>query len=352
MQTLDSFVGSNSGEGFFSYFRDFIKEDGAETMILLKGGAGGGKSTLMKKIAAAAAQKGLDCERFFCPSAPDSLDGVFIPATGKGVLDATPPHALEATCHGAYERYLSLSDYLDYGAVREKRREAQSLISDIAYCRSEADKRLAAAGKSRREVARIAQGACQSGAVEDLSAKLAERLLGKSGGSTRPKKRFLHAVTPKGDFGFEGFARELMGDSPDAVYLDNSLMLGSAVLSELLKRIGPNKGRFYICYDPLLPLVPEHLFFPDLGVCFVTTAFFEGAERAELDSLLRPGAIEDSRVRIKILKAIAQGLIEDAGECLSDALALHKKLEDIFAPHTDFEGLDALADSLCELCTA
>ena len=123
------FIGTDSGLGFYSYLDAFYDGKTMRKVFLLKGGAGNGKSTLMKKLARAAAEKGLQTEQIFCASDPMSLDAVLIPETQTAVIDATPPHVREIGCHGAPERYISLSELVDLDAIR-----CQSATMIMRFC--------------------------------------------------------------------------------------------------------------------------------------------------------------------------------------------------------------------------
>ena len=92
--TLQFFLGANTSNGFVSYFPSCYSKD--YTVFILKGTPGSGKSTLLKKLAA---QSSEPCERIFCSSDPDSLDGVIFPNRHIVVLDGTAPHVRSANRH-------------------------------------------------------------------------------------------------------------------------------------------------------------------------------------------------------------------------------------------------------------
>jgi polynucleotide 5'-kinase involved in rRNA processing len=84
------FPGSNTPEGFYSFYEEGLK--GLDKVFILKGGPGVGKSTLMRKIGQTMLERGYDLDFWQCSSDCDSIDGVIIPALSLAVIDGTAPH--------------------------------------------------------------------------------------------------------------------------------------------------------------------------------------------------------------------------------------------------------------------
>lgn len=87
------FLGSNSHDGFYSLYDDFVNDENG-FFYVIKGGPGCGKSSFMKKIATNLQQKGYRAEYIHCSGDPDSLDGVYFPKLKTGFVDGTAPHAI------------------------------------------------------------------------------------------------------------------------------------------------------------------------------------------------------------------------------------------------------------------
>ncbi|EOD00458.1 ATPase [Caldisalinibacter kiritimatiensis] len=85
------FPGGNTSRGFFSYY-DYIIEEDANRIFVIKGGPGTGKSSLMKKVAKVMLEKGYDIEYHHCSSDNDSIDGIVIPKLRVAMIDGTAPH--------------------------------------------------------------------------------------------------------------------------------------------------------------------------------------------------------------------------------------------------------------------
>ena len=83
------FLGSSGKNGFFSCFSQLTPKIEGQYTYIIKGGPGTGKSTLMRKIADEMEKKDINCERIFCSSDPDSLDGVIFPSLRVSICDGT-----------------------------------------------------------------------------------------------------------------------------------------------------------------------------------------------------------------------------------------------------------------------
>ncbi len=85
------FPGGNTSQGFYSYY-NYVIEDDANRIFVLKGGPGVGKSSMMKKIAEDMLAKGYDVEYHYCSSDNDSLDGIVVSKLRVAMIDGTAPH--------------------------------------------------------------------------------------------------------------------------------------------------------------------------------------------------------------------------------------------------------------------
>lgn len=85
------FPGGNTSEGFYSYYNYIIEED-ANRIFVVKGGPGTGKSSMMKKVAKEMLDRGYDVEYHHCSSDNNSIDGIVIPQLRVAMIDGTAPH--------------------------------------------------------------------------------------------------------------------------------------------------------------------------------------------------------------------------------------------------------------------
>ncbi len=360
-KATEFFIGSNSGRGFYSYFDSFYDSGEMKKVFLLKGGAGNGKSTLMKKIAEAGLTAGLRTEKIYCPSDPSSLDAVMIKDTGTAVIDATPPHAREAEYHGVLDRYVSLSEYVDFDSAGREREEIVSLTGEIKACHDAARKRLAGAYSASNAAIGLILNGVDTARLSRRGAALARKYIPKRQGAERSKakKRFLSGITPKGVVAFPETVRTLAvsrgQEDVRNVAVWDDYGLSPFLLAPVLDAAMENGYEVYACYAPLVPSCLTGVIVPELGLIFAVAAdgIFENAENVRnirLNDAIAPDVMKKSRARLKILRRAERALIEDGCDCLAEALRLHDRLEGIYIRYTDYDGLNRLAEHLIESC--
>ena len=93
------FPGSNTAEGFYSFYNYIIPPD-ADRIFIIKGGPGVGKSTFMRSIADRLVERGFDVEFHCCSSDNGSLDGIVIPKLGADHRWDRPPYLGSPTAWG------------------------------------------------------------------------------------------------------------------------------------------------------------------------------------------------------------------------------------------------------------
>lgn len=360
-KATEFFIGSNSGRGFYSYFDSFYDSREMKKVFLLKGGAGNGKSTLMKKIAAAGLAAGLRTERIYCPSDPSSLDAVMIKDTGTAVIDATPPHALEAEYHGVLDRYVSLSEYVDFDSVSAEREAIVALTGEVKACHDAARKRLTGAYSASNAMMGLILSGVDTARLSRRGAALARKYIPKRQGAERSKakKRFLSGITPKGVVAFPETVRALARSyghmTVQNIAVWDDFGLSPFLLSPVLDAAMESGYEVYACYAPLVPSCLTGVVVPELGLAFAVSAdgLFENEENVRnirLNDAIAPDVMKKSRARLKILRRAEHALIEDACDCLAEALRLHDLLEGIYIRYTDYDGLNRLAERLIETC--
>ncbi|MBO8127474.1 MAG: hypothetical protein H0Z38_09620, partial [Firmicutes bacterium] len=103
------FPGGNTSKGFYSFY-DYIIEEDAEHIYIIKGGPGVGKSTFMRTIAQELLDSGYKVEYHHCSSDTDSLDGVVFPELRVAFIDGTAPHIVDPRNPGGVDEILHLGD--------------------------------------------------------------------------------------------------------------------------------------------------------------------------------------------------------------------------------------------------
>lgn len=116
------FPGAVTSQGFYSYYQYMIDQN-ANHIFVIKGGPGVGKSSFMKKIAQFMLERGYDLEYHCCSSDNGSIDGVVIPELSIALLDGTTPHIVDPKNPGAVDEIINLGDYWNEDMLKQSREE-------------------------------------------------------------------------------------------------------------------------------------------------------------------------------------------------------------------------------------
>lgn len=334
--SIRSFLGANTPNGFFSYYEPFT--DGKKTYII-KGGPGTGKSSMMKKIAADALNKGYFTEYSYCSSDPFSLDAIFMPRINTILVDGTPPHLLEPTLPGALGGIINLGDFWDEKKLASSIEDIKELKGKISKCFSQCYRYLEAAGSVRKDIKDTAMDFLLKEKADKFiknfcSKNLPAKSKGKKG---EIQKRFLSGVTPVGYISFNDTIYTLC----DKVYvLKDEWHISSYFVSKIIKTALEKGCSVYAFYDPLSPLEPIHVAIPEYDFAVVTSTaknVFEPnkTQRINLKRFINED-IYYSAKRISFAKKILSMCIEEACLALKNEKALHDDLEEYYIDAMDF----------------
>lgn len=347
MQPISFFLGANTPNGFYSLMDELLTR---ERVYLLKGGPGCGKSSLMRRIGETAVEKGENCEFIFCSGDPDSLDGLILPDRGVALADATAPHVLEPKLPGIVERYVDLGQFYDHAALAPLRGQAEELQGAYRGCYKRAYRCLRGAEGLRTEDLELVS-------TPETRAKLRKRARGvilreipRKGAGGRVERRFLSAVTCQGRVTFWDTAKALC---PKVFELSDRYGLSHVFLEEILAAAVQRGHDVILCPDPTAPQRPAHLLLPGLKLGFVSTSPdsplpFKPFRRLRLDAAVSPEGLRQNKARLKFSRKIAESLEAEGMESLAKAKALHDKLESLYNPHVNFDGVYETARRLTE----
>lgn len=351
MSQIQYFLGGNTPAGFYSLYSELSDPDRIKTLYILKGGAGCGKSTLIKRVAGHTRAVGLEAQLFPCSGDPDSLDGLLLPAPGVAVVDGTSPHVVEATFAGAVERYVDLSQFYDRTALHPLRADIIAATKEYRGHYKRVYRCLEAAGK-------LQQDEREQMDSQPLRQKLEKRAKGIIQREIKPAKtgqghlsrRFLSAITHKGTVTFW----DTVTAQADRIYrLSDRYGLARHLLSPVLIAAQAAGHNVTVCYDPMFPEQPAHLILPELSLAFVTdcpdTPWTQTAYRhLRLDAMAEAGLPRSARPRLRFSRKVSGALTEEAEDALAQAKAAHDRLEGLYNPHVDFDGVCRTADKLAE----
>ena len=341
-QITNFFVGANSGEGFRNLFPQMVDLEDTYDFMILKGGPGVGKNTFMREIGRTMEQAGTAVEYLWCSGDPDSLDGVVLPEIKCAVVDGTSPHVMEPRYPAAVDRYVDLGRFYDLAAAKSAAQEVKTHTHayKAAYVRAYRDL------KAARQVELDAAASVKRGFdAEKLDRRITgivsleiRRRGGKRGVSAL---RFLGGVTHKGNV--------WRFDSVDALcpkvyeFADSWELAGDA-LARLRREAEENGWDTVVCLSPEDLGRVEHLLIPSLGLAFVTSrpGMDYGKKpyrRLRLDAMTEV----EGRSRLRFQARMASLLRGEAVEALKEAKANHDKLEAVYNPYVDFDGVRELA---------
>lgn len=346
------FLGANSPTGFYSLYDELSDPGQMNALYILKGGAGCGKSTLMKRIARHAETAGLDTQLVLCSGDPDSLDAVILPQKGVAVVDGTAPHVVEANCPGAVETYVDLSQFYDHNALQAIKPDLIAVTAEYKGHYKQAYRCLGAAGELRRNLAEVADSPELRQRLQKRSKGIIGRELKKVNSiSGKLEQRFLNAVTHKGPIQLW----DTVNAQADRVYeLSDSHGLAHHLLSPILAAARGAGYHIVACPDPMSPDRLAHLILPELSLAFVTSTAdapwpHRPYRRLRLDAMAEEELRRTSKPRLRFTRKVADALTEDGISSLAQAKEAHDRLEALYNPHVNFEGVCATADRLAKI---
>ena len=261
MATIDFFLASPSGGGFFSLFPEVARlSDKSTVNILCTSGAARQKA--LADVIAGAPENAV-VERIHCARNSDTLDGVIIHLDGKSAVTAAAGkmHKLYPDYPGVGENIIVISD-------KDTNRAAElSKHMEMANGLAQAQGFLHAAARFDIDTRKIVARDVDFPKLDKAAGKLAAALFGSRKGCGGINRRLISAITKDGvrtlDTAFTYFCEEVYVIKDDYGVVADRLCRIIAV-----KAIKAGE-EVYACFNPLNPEFIDHLILPGKKLGFI-----------------------------------------------------------------------------------
>ena len=254
---------------------------------------------------------------------------------------------VEAKYPAVVERYVNLGRSYDAAGLQDVREEIMGAMEGYPACYQRAYRCLGAAERLRED---MRSALLTDAAGEKLARRargiMARELRPRSGGQKgRVKQRFLGAVTHKGVLCLYDTAFAQCG----RVYeLSDRDGLAHELLIHLLAGAVAGGWDVVACPDPMAPDRLAHLLVPQRGLAFVSTAgetplTRPADRRIHLDGAAEGEVLRRDRPRLRFARKVSAALMGEAVASLSQAKAMHDRLEALYNPYVDFDLVEETA---------
>ncbi len=346
------FFASNSGKGFFSLFDQIYSPHEGWRLYIIKGGPGTGKSTIMKRIAQAALSNGFYCEKIFCSSDPDSLDGVIIPELKISIADGTAPHIIEPKYPGVADTIINLSAYWDEKSLKNNAEHIITLTDCNKALHRRSSRYVSAAYSSFKENLKIFTSALIDEKADNFVTRYISRYADCNNSYGKEKKVLIDAVTPKGKVTLFETA---INKCDTIISVTDEYSATAGLIMNKLRNFALSNGVDVItCLDPIDPHGnPRHIILDKEKVGFFTSDSVYNFKTLSLRNINAKRFIDDSvfkahKNRIIFNNKISENLLSEAITILNKAKSVHDELEKYYISAIDFNRINQLTDSLIE----
>mgnify|MGYP004541997325 CR=1 FL=1 len=242
---------------------------------------------------------------------------------------------------------MDLSPYYDIAAVKEKREEVIAATDAYKSHYEEAYHILQAMHAVDTERRTIAHRAFDEAKfMHRVSGIISRELRGKAEERGKVTYAFLGGITHCG--------RVCRFDSVQAICprvyeLVDSYGLGAKALQVILRASVAVGQDVIACPNPDRPQELQHVLIPGKGLAFVTSKEnqpfpMRPYRRIRLNAMAEEKLTHAQKAHLRFIRRISQSLEDEAIAALSAAKAAHDRLEDIYHPYVDFDGVTKLAE--------
>ncbi len=336
------FAAANTGNGFASFFESIYDRENWNKIYLIKGGSGVGKSTALKRIGEVFESKGYDVEGILCSSDPKSYDGINIPELKMTFLDATAPHAMEATIPMILEEIVDLAQFLDEVNLVENRDIVKECLAYKKKAYNDAYSYLKTASSVMNINKVLYKAHINKDKIEKTAEELCERLItGEKDSKGKNRLLLSEAFSYKG---YEDMTESLLTNK--AVYTTkhtneyaNSIFMRKII--EIANQKGYDTESYLYVFDND---IVKSVVIKELNLAFtpITNKKFTPINI----STWYKKTLKNSKPHIEKNNKVIDLLLELAKEMLISSFEKHEIIEDIYSSSMNFELANKYIDNI------
>lgn len=346
------FLGSSGKNGFFSCFSQLTPKIEGQYTYIIKGGPGTGKSTLMRKIADEMEKKDINCERIFCSSDPDSLDGVIFPSLRVSICDGTSPHTLDPDYPGATGEIVNLGECWDKKKIYESKEKIIELTDKNKACHKRSRRFIESAFSVFGDGKKICRDALDENRLIRYASRVSARHIKKPSGRVGLEKiRLLDAITPKGYYFLSETADSLCSEK--IVFEDSFGVAAAKVIAEI--RSYALASGFSVISSPSVSNDNEirHIIIKELSLGFFTAdklcnLEIQPTKTVSLRRFYSADILAAHKARLAFSSKAAKELLDEAVCALKIAKSVHDDLEKCYIDAMDYGKISEIGKSLSE----
>lgn len=341
------FPGGNTSQGFSSLHDNIIGLN-RNALYILKGMPGGGKSSLMKEIGKRALEEDFSVEYHHCPSDPSSIDGIVINELGIGIIDGTPPHAMDPVYPGLGDKIVNLAVYIDSSKIAGHKDEIAKAKTNNKKAYRRVFNYFKAARLVYDEIEEAHKEYVDFNKVNNMSKEYLDEIFSREiveGRNYKFKTRYMfsNAYTPQGYF---DYTETIIDGVKHRYYLDGEIGTGkSTFLKRVVERANMENFHIEIYHNPFIPEKIESLLIHELDLIISSNDKIKKGPHNTIDF---NQFFDKSKIDNQEEYIIFEKLIEKGTESLNMAKDNHFIQETIYKKSINYKGIDEEKERIWE----
>lgn len=348
------FVYGNTAQGFINKLSSNLW--GVEKLYILRGRPATGKACFMGPLAAECEKAGLKAEYLHCPSAPDTYDGIVIPALKLAVIDGTDLHYTKLITSNPEVRYIDTDSALNVSRLAELEEPLSTIVAEIGKSHENAFQCYQEALGVHDEWEKIYIENMDFQKADALASETLTRILKDYRFDKTPvmKERFFGASTPDGA---KDYIESLTGNLSKRYLLKGRPGTGKSTLLKKLAAASNARGvdtEVYSCAFDSNSL--DMIIWPELDIClFDSTAPHLYAPSRPEDEVIdmyaacvRPGTDEKYEEELTEIAGRYKTAVQRGTKCLSEAKGYLDALSGIYSASVNPDEISRICSAFAE----